>query len=101
MFRTSGTTQKSDAEETAPLQSAFQEKVVNRFAQLDFVVFGNGARCGGGSRISRDLKDLRALRVENQAEFDALVSSSARYQSLSKMFPDWTDAQNLQDRKST
>ena len=73
-----------------------QKKLDQELSQLANIVFEDGAQRGYGKHISSYLKKLVDLKKENTTEHDQLISTNEQYKNLLTMFPDWTDAKNLQ-----
>lgn len=86
------------SENEAVKLTKFQKKLADRLSQVEFIVFGEGAQLGYGKMLGAQFPYLQALKKENPAEHDQLINSNEKYKKLLEMFPNWTDAFNLQGR---
>lgn len=68
----------------------------NRICTLHNIVLGDGAQRGYGKLIGCNLELLRAIRAENPTEHDVFINADEDYKKLWKLFPNWTDAYELQ-----
>jgi len=74
----------------------YQEKLKSRLGNLEIIIFGDGAERGYAQTICGQLQELIKLREKNLEEHNKFIDGNKNYSELYKMFPNWTDTNNLQ-----